>query len=116
MKQSNYYNSKQAVKQIEGIKTVKDLDAFIAENEDRVTVLKARDKRASELEGGVTASVIKPVAKAPVKAPAQTDKKKRVKFVSNGSNPRLGKKGNVTNPSEYNAQLFANNGWGKIDG
>lgn len=39
---------------------------------------------------------------------------KKVTFLSNGANPKLGKNGTEKPISERNAVLFAHNGWGEI--
>jgi|SRR5690606_8351686 len=109
-------NSKQAIAKIVTLESLVDLDQFISEDEDRKTVLKAADEKresldTSEEETGVTIESIKPEPQPEVSRGG----KGRVKFVSNGSNPKLGVEGTVKHPAEATARLFVNNGWGIIE-
>ena len=117
---SKELNSKQAITRISEIDNLVDLEKFISEDEDRKTVLKAKEDRlqdftVEETEVAKEAEIVIESIKPSVEKPKTIGGKGRVKFISNGSNPRLGPNGTVKNPSERNAMLFVRNGWGRID-
>ena len=75
---------------------------------------KATTTKTAETKGsGVTVKKVEPKAEVK-KKPSVTDKRKRVTFVSNGENSKLGPKGTTKNIAPETAQRFAENGWGTI--
>lgn len=120
MKKSKDLNSKQALAEIAKIEALGDLSLFISDDEDRKTVLKASDEKRKSLETleedseepAITIESIVPEPKEVDKTPVGNG---RVRFVSNGSNLKLGVEGTVKHPAEATARLFANNGWGTIE-
>jgi len=73
------------------------------------TTTKAKDSKGS----GVTVKKVRP-EKEVKKALPKTSKRARVKFVSNGNNPRLGESGTIKEVAPETADQFAANGWGTV--